>query len=136
MTAQASAVEAQAKVVRDELVGLEALLKQGLTQLSRINPQRLNLAQLEGQAGDLKAQAARARGRISEINVQIAQVDKQNLNEVTKDLREASEKIADLHERRLAALAKLGRIEIRAPIGGTVHQLLSLIHISEPTRPY
>ena len=90
-------------MVRDELVGLEALLKQGLTQLSRINPQRLNLALLiEGQAGDLKAQAARARGRISEINVQIAQVDKQNLNEVTKDLREASEKIADLHERRLA----------------------------------
>jgi HlyD family secretion protein len=123
LTAQSRAVEAQAKVVRDELVGLEALLKQGLTQLSRINPQRLNLAQLEGQAGDLKAQAARARGRISEINVQIAQVDKQNLNEVTKDLREASEKIADLHERRLAALAKLGRIEIRAPIDGTVHQL-------------
>jgi HlyD family secretion protein len=123
LTAQASAVEAQAKVVRDELVGLEALLKQGLTQLSRINPQRLNLAQLEGQAGDLKAQIARARGRISEINVQIAQVDKQTLNEVTKDLREASEKIADLHERRLAALAKLARIEIRAPIAGTVHQM-------------
>ena len=102
---------------------LEALLKQGLTQLSRINPQRLNLAQLEGQAGELKAQAARARGRISEINVQIAQVDKQTLNEVTKDLREASEKIADLHERRLAALAKLARIELRAPIAGTVHQM-------------
>jgi HlyD family secretion protein len=123
LTAQANAVEAQAKVVRDELVGLEALLKQGLTQLSRINPQRLNLAQLEGQAGDLKAQVARARGRISEINVQIAQVDKQTLNEVTKDLREASEKIADLHERRLAALAKLARIEVRAPIAGTVHQM-------------
>ena len=123
LTAQAKAVEAQAKVVRDELVGLEALLKQGLTQLSRINPQRLNLAQLEGQAGELKAQIARARGRISEINVQIAQVDKQTLNEVTKDLREASEKIADLHERRLAALAKLARIELRAPIAGTVHQM-------------
>jgi HlyD family secretion protein len=123
LAAQSKAVEAQAQVVRDELVGLEGLLKQGLTQLSRINPQRLNLAQLEGQAGDLKAQIARARGRISEINVQIAQVDKQTLNEVTKDLREASEKIADLHERRLAALAKLARIEIRAPISGTVHQM-------------
>ena len=92
-------------------------------QLSRINPQRLNLAQLEGQAGDIKAQIARARGRISEINVQIAQVTKTALNEVTKDLREASEKIADLHERRLAAEAKLQRIEIRAPIAGSIHQL-------------
>jgi HlyD family secretion protein len=121
--AQQKAIEDQAKVVRDELIGLEALLKQGLTQLSRINPQRLNLAQLEGKAGEIKAQIAQARGKISEINVQIAQVGKQVLNEVTKDLREASEKIADLHERRLAAEAKLKRIEIRAPISGTVHQM-------------
>jgi HlyD family secretion protein len=123
LTAQQKAIEDQAKVVRDELVGLEGLLKQGLTQLSRINPQRLNLAQLEGKAGEIKAQIAQARGKISEINVQIAQVGKQVLNEVTKDLREASEKIADLHERRLAAEAKLKRIEIRAPITGTVHQM-------------
>lgn len=123
LTAQGGAIEAQAAVVRDELVGLEDLLKKGLTQLSRINPQRLNLAQLEGQAGEIKAQIARARGRISEIGVQIAQVDRQTLNEVTKDLREASERIADLHERRLAAEAKLRRIEVRAPISGTIHQM-------------
>jgi HlyD family secretion protein len=123
LAAQARAVEAQAAVVRDELAGLEGLLKQGLTQLSRINPQRLNLAQLEGQAGDIKAQIARARGRISEINVQISQVSRQTLNEVTRDLREASEKIADLHERRLGAEAKLQRIEVRAPIAGTIHQM-------------
>jgi HlyD family secretion protein len=123
LTAQGRAIEAQAAVVRDELVGLEELLRKGLTQLSRINPQRLNLAQLEGQAGDIKAQIARARGRITEIGVQIAQVDRQTLNEVTKDLREASEKIADLHERRLAAEAKLRRVEVRAPIAGIVHQL-------------
>jgi HlyD family secretion protein len=123
LTAQQKAIEGQATVVRDELIGLEALLKQGLTQLSRINPQRLTLAQLEGQAGDIKAQIARARGRISEVNVQIAQVGKQTLNEVARDLREASEKIADLQERRLAAEAKLQRIEIRAPIAGLIHQL-------------
>lgn len=123
LSAQQKAVEDQAAVVRNELVGLEGLLKQGLTQLSRINPQRLNLARLEGQAGEIKAQIARARGRISEINVQIAQVDKEALNEATRELREASEKIADLHERRLAAEAKLQRIEVRAPISGTIHQM-------------
>ena len=116
LQAQQKAIEGQAKVVRDELVGLEALLKQGLTQLSRINPQRLNLAQLEGQAGDIKAQIARARGRISEVNVQIAQVGKTALNEVTKDLREASEKIADLHERQARRRGQAARIEVRAPI--------------------
>lgn len=123
LNAQLRAVQAQSAVVRDELLGLEKLLTQGLTQLSRINPQRLNLAQLEGQAGDIKAQIARARGRISEIGVQIAQIGRQMLNEVSRDAREASEKIADLQERRLAAEAKLRRIEINAPLDGTVHQL-------------
>jgi HlyD family secretion protein len=123
MVAQQKSIEDQAVVVRDELVSLEDLLKKGLTQLSRINPQRLSLARLEGQAGEIKAQIARTRGRISELNVQIAQVGKQALNEITQDLREASEKIADLHERRQGAEAKLQRIEIRAPIGGTIHQL-------------
>lgn len=123
LNAQLRAVQAQSAVVRDELVGLEKLLAQGLTQLSRINPQRLSLAQLEGQAGDIKAQIARARGRISEIGVQVAQIGRQMLNEVSRDMREASEKIADLQERRLAAEAKLRRIEINAPVDGTVHQL-------------
>lgn len=123
LNAQLRAVQAQSAVVRDELLGLEKLLTQGLTQLSRINPQRLNLAQLEGQAGDIKAQIARARGRISEIGVQIAQIGRQMLNEVSRDAREASEKIADLQERRLAAEAKLRRIEINAPLDGSVHQL-------------
>ena len=123
LNAQLNAVQAQAAVTRDELVGLEELLKKGLTQLSRINPQRLSLAQLEGQVGDIKAQIARARGRISEIGIQIAQVSRQMLNEVSRDLREASEKIADLQERRLAAEAKLRRIEVRAPVSGIVHQL-------------
>lgn len=123
LAAQQKAIEDQAVVTRDELTALEGLQKQGLTQLSRINPQRLSVARLEGQAGDMKAQIARARGRISELNVQIAQVDKQALNEITQDLREASEKIADLHERRQSAEAKLRRVEVRAPIGGTVHQM-------------
>ena len=123
LSAQLGAVERQAAVVRDELVGLEALFKGGLTQLSRINPQRLKLAELEGQVGEIKANIARARGRISEINVQIAQVGRRTLNEVARDLREASEKIADLQERRIAAEAKVQRIDVRAPIAGTIHQM-------------
>jgi HlyD family secretion protein len=123
LVAQQKSIEDQAVVVREEVAALEVLQKQGLTQLSRINPQKLNLARLEGQAGDMKSQIARARGKISELNVQIAQVSKQALNEVTQDLREASEKIADLHEKKLAAEAKLRRVEVRAPIAGTVHQM-------------
>lgn len=123
LVAQQKSIEDQAVVTRDEVAQLEVLQKQGLTQMARINPQKLGLARLEGQAGDMKSQIARARGKISELNVQIAQVSKQALNEVTQDLREASEKIADLHEKTLAAEAKLERIEVRAPIAGAIHQM-------------
>jgi HlyD family secretion protein len=91
--------------------------------MSRINPQRNSRAQLEGQVGDIKAQIARARGKIAEIGVQISQIDRTNLNDVTKDLREATEKIADLQERRVAAESKLQRVEIKAPVAGVIHQL-------------
>jgi HlyD family secretion protein len=76
------------------------LQRQGLTQTSRVNPLRRSLVQLQGQAGELTAQIARARGRISELELQVTQIEKQALNEISKDLRETKDKIADLAERR------------------------------------
>ena len=105
---------------REEIVGLKS---QGLTQTSRVNPLRRSLAQLQGQSGELTAQIARARGRIGELDLQITQIEKQALNEISKDLRETKDRIADLTERRTSTEEKLRRTEIRSPINATVHQL-------------
>ena len=123
LEAQHRSVLEQAVITEQELGNLQGLQKQGLTQVSRVNPLRRSVVQLEGQAGDLTAQIARARGRISEIELQITQIEKQALNEVTRDLRETKDKIADLMERRTSTDEKLRRTEIRAPIDAVVHQL-------------
>lgn len=123
LEAQHRSVVEQASITEQELGNLQGLQKQGLTQVSRVNPLRRSVVQLEGQAGELTAQIARARGRISEIELQITQIEKQVLNEATRDLRETKDKIADLLERRTTSEEKLRRTEIRAPIDGVVHQL-------------
>jgi HlyD family secretion protein len=123
LEAQRRSVMEQASITKQELDDLQGLQRQGLTQVSRVNPLRRSFVQLEGQAGELTAQIARARGRISEIELQITQIEKQVLNEATRDLRETKDKIADLLERRTTTEEKLRRTEIRAPIDGVVHQL-------------
>ena len=76
-----------------------------------------------GERGQLVAEIARARGRISEINLQIIQLDQDFRTEVLKELREAQGKIAELRERVVAAEDQLKRVDIRAPQSGVVHQL-------------
>ena len=78
---------------------------------------------MEGERAQLRAQQAQAAGRISEIELQIIQLDQDMRAEVMKDLREATAKEAELVERRIAAEDQLRHIEIRAPQSGLVHQL-------------
>jgi HlyD family secretion protein len=123
LEAQHRAVLEQIVITEQELGDLQGLQRQGLTQTSRVNPLRRSLVQLQGQAGELTAQIARARGRISELELQVTQIEKQALNEISKDLRETKDKIADLAERRTSTEEKLRRTEIRSPINAVVHQL-------------
>jgi HlyD family secretion protein len=63
------------------------------------------------------------RGKISETELQIIQLDQDFRTDVLKDLREAQGKIAELKERVTAAEDQLKRVDLRAPQAGTVHQL-------------
>ena len=78
---------------------------------------------LQGERGQLIADIARARGKISETELQIIQIDQDFRTEVLKDLREAQGKIAELKERVTAAEDQLKRVDLRAPQTGFVHQL-------------
>jgi HlyD family secretion protein len=92
----------------------------GVSQLTALQRARANLL---GQSGELTASVATARGRISEIELQILQLDKDFQTSVLNDLREAEAKIAELRERQTAAEDQLRRIDIRAPQDGIVHEL-------------
>jgi HlyD family secretion protein len=122
-TAQLASVESQTKIMETELASVRDLYKKNLVPISRVSALEREAARLQGQSGALIASRAQAKGRITETQMQILQIDQDLRSEVATDLREAQVKISEYVERRVAAQDQLSRTEIRAPQAGTVHQL-------------
>jgi HlyD family secretion protein len=123
VTAQLAAKESELELIGKELVGVAELYHKKLVSISRYTQLQRDQTRLQGERGQLIADTARARGKISETELQIIQVDQDFRTDVLKDLREAQGKIAELKERLTAAEDQLKRVDLRAPQAGTVHQL-------------
>ena len=123
LSSQLGAKENEIKFISEELVGVADLYKKNLIPIIRYMQLQRDQARLEGERGQFIAEIARARGKISETELQILQLDHDHRNEVLRDLREAQGKIAELKERVTAAEDQLRRIDLRAPQAGIVNQL-------------
>jgi HlyD family secretion protein len=123
LSAQRKAKESEISLIGEELKGVRELYAKNLVSIMRFMALQRDQARLEGEHGQLGADIARARGRTSEIELQIIQIDKDFSTEVLKELREIEGRIAELRERMIAAVDQLRRIDIRSPGAGTVHQL-------------
>jgi HlyD family secretion protein len=123
LAAQLAAKESEIRFISEELTGVQELYKRNLIPIIRYMQLQRDFARVSGERGQLIAEIARGRGKISEIELQILQLDQDFLTEVLRDLREVQGKIAELKERVVAAEDQLRRIDIRAPQSGIVHQL-------------
>lgn len=123
ISGQRDAKDRELELIDQELSGVELLLKKNLVGIQRVMQLRRDQARLQGERNQLTAEMARAKGRISEIDLQILQLDQDFRTDVLKELRETQGKIAELKERVTAAEDALRRIDIKAPQSGTVHQL-------------
>jgi HlyD family secretion protein len=123
LSAQHTAKEAELDLIAKELVGVADLYSKKLVSISRYTQLQRDQTRLQGERGQLIADSARARGKISEIELQIIQLDQDFRTEVLKDLREAQGKVAELKERVTAAEDQLKRVDLRLPQAGVVHQL-------------
>ncbi len=123
LVAQQASRRQELGYARGELVGLETLEGQHLVSTPRMTAARRTVSQLEGDIAQVVANAAQARGKIAEIELQILQLGQELKTEVGKDLRDQQGREAELSERRVAAEDQLKRIDVRAPQSGTVHQL-------------
>jgi HlyD family secretion protein len=126
LTAQEQAKEKEISLVEKELVGVRQLYDQRLIQISRLTQLERDMARLTGERGQYIAARAQAKGKITETELQIIQVDKDVVSEVSKDLRETNDKIGEFVERKVTAEDQLRRIDIRAPQDGVVLQ--STVH--------
>ena len=126
LTAQEKAKDQEIALVEKELDGVRQLYDQHLVQISRLTTLERDAARLNGERAQYIASKAQAKGKISETELQIIQVDKDTVSEVSKDLRETNDKIGEFVERKVTAEDQLRRVDIRAPQNGMVLQ--STVH--------
>ncbi|MFT5511303.1 MAG: HlyD family secretion protein [Hyphomicrobiaceae bacterium] len=121
--AQRNSKRAQFKLIDLELQGVRKLYKQGLTPVARVYSMEREVMRLKGEYGGLIAQVARAKGKISEVNLQILSVGQTATTQAQRELRTLEARIVELKERRIAAIDKQDRSLIKAPQSGIVHEL-------------
>jgi HlyD family secretion protein len=123
LAAQQDAKDKEVALIEQELKGVRDLYAKNLVQLNRLTSLERDEAQLEGERGQLVAQAAEAKGKIAETQLQIIQVDADLASDVAKELRETDSKIGEFVERKITAEDQLKRTDIRAPQDGIVFQM-------------
>jgi HlyD family secretion protein len=126
LTAQEMAKDQEIALVEKELIGVRTLYDQHLVQISRLTVLERDAARLSGERAQYVSSRAQARGKITETELQIIQIDKDLVSEVSKDLRETNDKIGEFVERKVTAEDQLRRVDIRAPQDGMVLQ--STVH--------
>ncbi len=126
LTAQQNAKSKEIELIERELAGVRDLFAKNLIQMNRLTQLEREATRLQGERGQLIATTAQAKGKISELELQIIQIDQELSSEVAREMRDVDGKIGEFVERKVTAEDQLRRIDIRAPQDGTVFQ--STVH--------
>ena len=119
---QEKAKAREMELIKEQLVGARELYAKQLMPVTRFTELQRDAARLEDEHGVLIATMAQIKGKISETELQILQVDRDLNSDIGKEMREADTKIGELIERRVAAEDQLKHVEVRAPVSGVVDQ--------------
>lgn len=122
-TEQTDAKQREIALVKRELVGVQTLYDKQLVPETRINALEREAARLEGERGQLVAAIAEAKGKISEVELQMIQIDQDMRSQDAQEIADVRAKLSELTERKVAAEDQLRRVDIRAPQSGNVHEL-------------
>jgi HlyD family secretion protein len=82
---------------------------------------RRSKAEIEGQLASVRSAIASTQSSIAELRLQSDQTVSDFRSQALAELQTVSQTIAEVTEKIIAAEARLARLEIRAPIDGTVH---------------
>lgn len=120
--AQITAYTNQLDIVTAELAQLETLTGQALVSAQRVNEVRRSKAEIEGQLAGVRSAIASTQSSIAELRLQSDQTVSDFRSQALGELQSVSQTIAEVGEKVIAAEARLARLEIRAPVDGTVHE--------------
>jgi HlyD family secretion protein len=135
--AQMAAFNRQLVLIEEELTDQRTLLEKGLAQSSRVLALEREASRLQGSVGELTASRAQAEGRVTEVELEVLRLAAVRREEASTQLRDIGARVLELAERRRALTEQIARLDIRAPVSGTVLGLAvstpqSVIRPAEP----
>lgn len=135
--AQLTALERQQQLIGEELADVQTLFDRGLMQASRLLELQREEARLQGEIGRLQSAIAEARTRISGLEIERLRLVEARREEAITQLRDLQYAEIELEERRLGLTERLARLDVRAPVAGTVFgsrvaALQSVVQAAEP----
>jgi HlyD family type I secretion membrane fusion protein len=113
----------QLALVRQEILGVEGLVRMGLERLPRLLALQREEARLIGERGEAIENVARTQQAVGEAEMQRAQLLRARQEEIAKELRELQGRLLELREREISANDQLTRLTIDAPEAGMVMDL-------------
>lgn len=110
----------QQRLIKEEVDGIQGLLKRGLVPQTRARQLERSAADLTGTEGAYNASIARTQEEIGESRIRIAELDRDRAAEDSKDLRSAQFQLADLEPKLAAVRQQIERTIVRSPANGKV----------------
>ncbi len=123
LSSQRSALTDETALVEKNRLRIASLFEKGLVEALRVEDAARELVQFRGKLGELDANIARSRSRISEIGMRILAVDEVARTEAQRELAIVEARVLELSDRIAAVQDRLTRTEIRAPISGRINEL-------------
>jgi HlyD family secretion protein len=131
---QKESTEKQIAFIEKELAGLRILSDKNLVPVTRLYAMERERERLEGVIGQATTDSAKDQGQIEEMRSQIQQLKEKFQEEVAASLVDTRQKLSDLREKVAVAEDILRRVEVLAPVSGTV-QNMKVFTIGQVIRP-
>jgi HlyD family secretion protein len=113
----------QMALVQIEVDKLQSLFSRNLIDYQRVSEMERTLSQLQGERGTLLSNISENDGKITELELQVDQVDQSLRSQLTDQISQTQGAIADLTEQFAVARDALTRTVIASPLDGIVHEL-------------
>lgn len=117
------AIVDELKLFEEEVEGLRGLKAKQLISVPRYNTLRRAHAEKRGAFGSTVADIARAKGQISETEVQILKFESEAQSKILKEMEALEGEVGQLHEQLRVARDKHDKLDIVASDRGVIHEL-------------
>jgi HlyD family secretion protein len=121
--ARLAAVRGQVALVDEELAGKERLFKMGLLRKPEYFALKRSRANLVGEEARLKAEMQDAKERMAAAEKSTVRSRQLAVSQAAEDLEKSSGELEDVAERIGAARGTISRLEVKAPVKGSVVKL-------------